>query len=1059
MEEPGETVELRDRSVGDQELKHEGSTDRKSFMEWDDSKEGETTDSLQAAREYMSQHTDITIEHNGNQLVWLANDADAQLYRQVREFKEQNPKATQQEASKEFIVTRALGFRSNVDAFIRILYNSRHVDYVLKAEDETHAEIRAAYERKLVQAGLVLELQPCFDPRHTYVKIYAPFSLISREAERQRVMVTLKVNPDDPLAKPLSTQEDEGVDVEEVEEDHKTKQDVLKALDARHAEVAKGLKGVAHVLKGAGNFFDPDYAINSTASARFKLENIEKFAGGTDYLPTYGTESKEKVVHNFFAESKRNLLTYSIIARTVLSPGDVAQIKHPRVNSKHSVGVTHLVKYDAYSKFYPLHDGGTDPKKHNPKLRAWLNANWAKKPWAPQPLDSVRDYFGEKIALYFAFIGYYTYWLFPMALLGIACFAYGVKYAIEQVGETGTALTLAQLNNLESTVGLAFDNAATLPFSALICIWATLFIEFWKRKNAYLAWWWDVVGYEESDTPRPEWYGTRIRVSPVTNKKEYYYPVVIQRFKIAASVVSVASGVLFVIVSVMGTVTYTAWSNNYFGACNITAVEYTACILNRTIYDNNNNTVVYDCSDGCYNFSTSETCNNNTFAVSNVTFSSCMWYTVEGTTPRCGPGCLNVTNGVPCLIDPFDQADGLSRTSCSWQDQYYIGDITASILNLFVIVVMNKVFQYLSGFLNEWENHRTQTEWENALIVKTFFFQFLNSYTTLFYIAFFKGTLAGAVFGQEDLHDFCEYGSCFNELMIQLVIIFLGKQFVNQLFEIFLPLARNIAMRKYNQKRLAKIQDSYKRRLRKNSSLAPYNEKTKDIDVPQWILDDELAPYDGVLFDDYNEVAQQFGFITLFVAAFPLAPLFALLNNIFEIRTDAYKNLNFFQRPPALQSRNIGTWESIINVMGVICVITNSFVVAFTSQWALQTITDLSETKGTWEILASRLILVLIFEHVVIGAKVAFAFAIPDIPATVKIAMEREKYRTRLALENLAELPEAEGDADDVIDGLFQTVQQDVNNLGKRARTQLNMLSGSPGGGPGPEKKPGDSKV
>ncbi len=33
----------------------------------------------------------------------------------------------------------------------------------------------------------------------------------------------------------------------------------------------------------------------------------------------------------------------------------------------------------------------------------------------------------------------------------------------------------------------------------------------------------------------------------------------------------------------------------------------------------------------------------------------------------------------------------------------------------------------------------------------------------------------------------------------------------------------------------------------------------------------------------------QYGFVTLFVAAFPLAPLFALLNNIAEIRLDAFK--------------------------------------------------------------------------------------------------------------------------------------------------------------------------
>ena len=37
------------------------------------------------------------------------------------------------------------------------------------------------------------------------------------------------------------------------------------------------------------------------------------------------------------------------------------------------------------------------------------------------------------------------------------------------------------------------------------------------------------------------------------------------------------------------------------------------------------------------------------------------------------------------------------------------------------------------------------------------------------------------------------------------------------------------------------------------------------------------------------ELAIQYGFITLFVAAFPLAPLFALINNALEIRLDAIK--------------------------------------------------------------------------------------------------------------------------------------------------------------------------
>ena len=41
--------------------------------------------------------------------------------------------------------------------------------------------------------------------------------------------------------------------------------------------------------------------------------------------------------------------------------------------------------------------------------------------------------------------------------------------------------------------------------------------------------------------------------------------------------------------------------------------------------------------------------------------------------------------------------------------------------------------------------------------------------------------------------------------------------------------------------------------------------------------------------NEYLELAIQYGFITLFVAAFPLAPFFAFINNIVEIRLDATK--------------------------------------------------------------------------------------------------------------------------------------------------------------------------
>lgn len=67
----------------------------------------------------------------------------------------------------------------------------------------------------------------------------------------------------------------------------------------------------------------------------------------------------------------------------------------------------------------------------------------------------------------------------------------------------------------------------------------------------------------------------------------------------------------------------------------------------------------------------------------------------------------------------------------------------------------------------------------------------------------------------------------------------------------------------------------------------------------------------------------QYGFVTLFVAAFPLAPLFALLNNIIEIRLDAYKFTCIWRRPPAAKANGIGIWFNIMKGISFIAVLTN----------------------------------------------------------------------------------------------------------------------------------------
>lgn len=56
------------------------------------------------------------------------------------------------------------------------------------------------------------------------------------------------------------------------------------------------------------------------------------------------------------------------------------------------------------------------------------------------------------------------------------------------------------------------------------------------------------------------------------------------------------------------------------------------------------------------------------------------------------------------------------------------------------------VYRKVAKRLTDWENHRTESEYENALILKNFIFQFVNSYISLFYIAFLKVIAFAVVF-------------------------------------------------------------------------------------------------------------------------------------------------------------------------------------------------------------------------------------------------------------------------------------------------------------------------
>lgn len=131
------------------------------------------------------------------------------------------------------------------------------------------------------------------------------------------------------------------------------------------------------------------------------------------------------------------------------------------------------------------------------------------------PVDSIRDYYGEEIAFYFAWMGVLTKWL---------CFP----------GIVGLTASLYRWYRKDTIM-----NDEYTPFYGLVTFfWSILFLKWWERHESRLCYSWGVlVGeYEKRKyfAVRPEFYGT-LRTSPVSGQLEAFYPDYKRRLKYVGS--------------------------------------------------------------------------------------------------------------------------------------------------------------------------------------------------------------------------------------------------------------------------------------------------------------------------------------------------------------------------------------------------------------------------------------------------------------------------------------------------------------------------------------------
>uniref|UniRef100_A0A087YP11 Anoctamin n=1 Tax=Poecilia formosa TaxID=48698 RepID=A0A087YP11_POEFO len=666
----------------------------------------------------------------------------------------------------------------------------------------------------------------------------------------------------------------------------------------------------------------------------------------------------------FFSNSTRSRIVHHVLQRTKYEDG------------KSKMGINRLLGNNTYEAAFPPHEGGYKSrhpiKTHGAQnQRHLLYERWAR--WGIwykyQPLDLIRRYFGEKIGLYFAWLGWYTGMLIPAALVGVFVFLYGLftmdsSQVSKEICEANTTIMCPMCEEsckpwtlsdscVFAKVTRLFDNGGTVFFAIFMAIWATVFLEFWKRRRAELTYDWDLIDWEEEEEElRPQFeakYSRVERVNPISGKPEPFQPF---SDKLSRLMVSV-SGIFFMISLVL------------------TAVF--AVVVFRLI--------------------------------AMEKFASFNWDFIQK----------------------------------NWQ---FATSGTGVCINFMMIMSLNVVYEKVAYLLTNLEHPRTESEWENSFALKMFLFQFVNLNSSTFYIAFFLGRFAGRpgkynkLFNRWRLEE-CHPSGCLIDLCLQMGVIMFFKQIWNNFMELGYPLLQNWWSR---------------RKMKKGGGGGGGGQNVENkTQLPQWDKDWNLQPMNAHgLVDEYLEmVVLQFGFTTIFVAAFPLAPLLALLNNIIEIRLDAYKFVTQWRRPMPARATDIGIWHGILEGIGVLAVITNAFVIAITSDYIPRfvyafkygpcadkrprhtdeclkgymnsslSVFDMWELKNSsefrycryrdyraspwstppyeftlqfWHVLAARLAFIIVFEHLVFGIKSFIAYLIPDMPKDLCDRMRREKY-------------------------------------------------------------------
>ncbi|KAG8515697.1 Anoctamin-9, partial [Galemys pyrenaicus] len=628
-----------------------------------------------------------------------------------------------------------------------------------------------------------------------------------------------------------------------------------------------------------------------------------------------------------------------------------------------------LVRRDVFEVRFPLH-------KAEDTLKKW--ARW-RALCCKQPIDDIRNYFGEKVALYFAWLGWYTCMLAPAAAVGLLVFLCGFSlFGSSQISKeicTASDIFLCprgdhdhSYQRLSDTCAFAklthlFDNEGTVLFAIFMAVWATVFLELWKRKRARVVLQWDLYGWDEDEE-------------------------------------DMALGLI----------------NQNELQLHLHSYLRSACVLGLSVL----------------------------------------------------MICFMIGLAHLLVVYRVLAAAAFSHLALPFLEVTVAVVATGALMHYCMILIMTKEVGAGAGQASEAqrgtvashpERPRTFSERESKFTIKFFTLQFFTHFSSLIYTAFILGRINGhpgksvRLAGLWKLEE-CHLSGCMMDLFVQMAVIMVLKQTLSNCVEYLYPWLTH----KYHCKEL--------------------QQDWRDPEFSEWQRNYLLNHVNIFsLFDEFMEMMIQYGFTTTFVAAFPLAPLLALVSNVVEIRLDAIKMTRLQRRLVPRMAKDIGQdlpgarrragsglaqdrrsaqprtgpWLQVLETIGVLAVIANGMVISFTSEFiprlvykyhygpcragaqpdvdcltgyvnhslsvfytkdlpgARQTqdtggltecryrdyrsAQDYSLSEEFWVLLAIRMAFLILFEHVALCIKLVAAWFVPDVPQEVKNKVLEDKFK------------------------------------------------------------------